>query len=79
MLCAHSGVRMPQIIDQCRDCGSHDVEWRKEPHTLRYIHCRQCGAQLRGDFSASMWIMLLLALAAVVWGYAVVFEWLPRS
>lgn len=70
---------MPQIIDQCRDCGSHDVEWRKEPHTLRYIHCRQCGAQLRGDFSASMWIMLLLALAAVVWGYAVVFEWLPRS
>jgi DNA-directed RNA polymerase subunit RPC12/RpoP len=70
---------MTQIVYRCRDCGSYDVEWRKDTHTLRYIHCRQCGAQLRGDFSASTSIMLLLALAAAVWVWATVFEWLPRS
>lgn len=67
---------MTQIIEECRSCGSHDLEWQKDDGSLtgsvRYLRCRMCSDCVRVSVGAATWVMLVMAAAAAIWGWVAV-------
>lgn len=47
-------------VEQCGHCG--------EPVNTGFTVCRACGANKRRDFSASGWVLILLALGSCAIG-----------
>ena len=47
---------MTQIIEECRSCGSYDLEWHKDKGWLtgsvRYLRCRMCSDCIRVEVGA---------------------------
>ena len=67
-----------QVIEHCRSCGSHELEWQRDFGWLtgawRYLRCKQCGDFIR--LHVPGWTLLLYVCAAIaaaaswwwVWG-----------
>lgn len=66
----------PQIIERCKSCGSHELEWRKDSGWItrpwRYLECQLCGDAVRTAVPGWTWVMYTIALVAAVWGWIVV-------
>ena len=66
----------PQIIESCKRCGSHELQWRNDNGWItrpwRYLECQKCGDTVRTSVPGWTWLMYAIALVAAVWGWIVV-------
>lgn len=67
------GGRVVHIVEQCKSCGSHQLEWQKDngwlTGSVRYLRCTMCSDCVRIAVGGSTWIMLSLAAMAAIWGW----------
>lgn len=62
-----------QIIETCRSCGSHELEWQPDngwiTRPVRYLRCKSCSDCVRTDMPGWAWALYAIALVAAVWGF----------